>query len=173
MFLKMFKSITLAMTIAALSVLLYLSRNDFILSSGSDALTTIVRPVLWAQVLSLLFVFLSLYTCFFLSFLKARVLQCVVLFVSMIIYFMSIHSFVIDVKTGSFRDVWGVVEIQRLPFDYIEGPAHDVTYDTGLFWLHLYRGEDRIHIFLGIIPWRINAAGIMRTPFMVNIRKHK
>jgi hypothetical protein len=60
-----------------------------------------------------------------------------------------------------------------MPFDFVEGPAHDVTYDANLFWLTLYRGQERIRIFLGITPWRISADHIMHNPLMVNAQKHE
>jgi hypothetical protein len=158
---------------STLSVLLYLSRNDFFIAAGSDVLTMIVRPAFWTQIVSLLLVPLTLYACLFFSFRRVRFVQWLALLVSLFAFVLSIHSFVIDAKTGNFRDVWGPVEIRRMPFDFVEGPAHDVTYDANLFWLTLYRGQERIRIFLGITPWRISADHIMHNPLMVNAQKHE
>jgi hypothetical protein len=173
MLLTLLKWLTIAIMFSALSVLLYLSRIDFFIAAGSDVLTIIVRPAIWAQIMSLLLVPLTLYACLFFSFRKAMFVQCLALLISLFAFVLSIHSFVIDAKSGNFKDVWGPFEIQRMPFDFVEGPAHDVTYDTNLFWLTLYRGQERIKIFLGIAPWRISADHVMRNPLMVNTQSHE
>lgn len=172
MFFALLKWITMVIVFSALSGLLYLSRNDFFIAQGSDVLTMIVRPALWAQIVSLLLVPLTLYICLFISLRKVKFVQWLALIISLITFILGIHSFVIDAKAGNFRDVWGPFEIQRMPFDYVEGPANDVTYDTNLFWLTLYRGQERIRIFLGITPWRIRADHVLRNPLMANTHKH-
>ncbi|MGD9189095.1 MAG: hypothetical protein PVI89_12820, partial [Desulfobacteraceae bacterium] len=81
--LALLKWITMVIVFSTLSVLLYLSRNDFFIAAGSDVLTKIVRPAFWTQIVSLLLVPLTLYACLFFSFRRVRFVQWLALLVSL------------------------------------------------------------------------------------------
>lgn len=154
----------LVLSLSAMSLLaipIALSRWDIMLAAGSDALTLIARPPLWAQVLAVLALGVALYLVLVLPWRRGGGASLAALLVAVCAYAMSVHSIILDGKSSSIRDNWLGMDVQGLAFDPVEGLGADTRYSRSRYWLELHRGPRRLRLFLGAGPWRLPVEGIL------------
>lgn len=166
-------ALILSFVVLVLSILvLVASRKNFVIAMGSDVLTTIYRVPLFWQIVGLFILNIGLsYTIgsynslFFLKLRSSLFMRLLIGGLSLFIFSMSVHMVSIDDK--NINDVWGIWITRSLNFSYQEQRIEHI--ETNLFTMYCKNQRDeKITIFLGIYPWRLDHAAILRHPLITH-----
>lgn len=167
------KMISIIFIILFSILIVYISRQDFFIASGSEVLTTIFRPPWWSQLLAIFLFSTSLFITFFpfIRWLNWKSIRLLLITSTFMLYMMSIHSISICSRESQIKDVWGIFSIQAIPFDPVDGPNIDIRYQQHLFWIRFSnKTGKKIWIFLGIPPWQLNRHEILNDPMLIGIK---
>jgi hypothetical protein len=138
-----------------LIVLTYASRVDFLVAAGSDVSAVIVRqPLLW-QIVFLVVSLTALLGLLIAPRSPRRRYLASTFVVAFVLFALSLHTLLLNVRTNELCDVWGIFRVQSLPFKQTGDSRDDIRAQRGAVFVAFrnYDGET-LRFFRGVYPVR-------------------
>jgi D-alanyl-lipoteichoic acid acyltransferase DltB (MBOAT superfamily) len=135
--------------------LTYISRDDFLVASGSDVSALIVRQPLHWQVIFLVISLVALLAYLMTPRSPRRRYLASAFGVAFLFFVLSLHMLLLNGRTHELEDLWSIFRLQSLPFQKTGDSRDDIQAQSGPVFVTFQNYDgNTLRFFRGVYPVR-------------------